>query len=312
MTTNLKSYKTESIVPKNDGHWHELRARDITSTEVAALFDINPYMTRFELWHRKKNQLIVQIEQNNRMKWGTRLEDAIARGIGEDQGWKIRRVNRYMRIPELRIGSSFDFEVTGLDTLLEIKNVDGLAFRDGWIADGDNVEAPPHIELQVQHQLAVSQKKSNTIGALVGGNNIVLLARPANVDVIAAIHRETKIFWDSIDANEPPAPDFSRDADFIASLYSTAAAGKILDASKDSAFRELATRYSEAQKTESTAKDAKEALKAEMLTMIGDAEKVMGGSFSISAGVVAGGPVSYERKPYRNFRLNWKKPKETA
>lgn len=307
MTTNLKSYKTEAIVPDTDEHWHALRAMDITSTEIAALFGINPYMTKFELWHRKKNQTIVQIEQNERMKWGTRLEDAIARGIGEDQGWKVRRVNRYMRIPELRIGSSFDFEVSGQDALLEIKNVDGLAFRDGWIVDGSDIEAPPHIELQVQHQLAVSQKSSSNIGALVGGNTIHLLARKANVDAIAAIHRESKLFWDSIDANMAPEPNFVQDAEFIASLY-TATKGKVYDAMEDSQLKSWAASYTEIGKSIKNLDEQRSAMKAQIIFKIGDAERVIGDGFSISAGTVEASRVeAFDKKAYRMFRANWKK-----
>ena len=29
--------------------------------------------------------------------------------------------------------------------ILEIKNVDSLAFKEGWIVDGEDVQAPPHI-----------------------------------------------------------------------------------------------------------------------------------------------------------------------
>ena len=97
----------QSIISNNEQEWLALRLEDITSTEVSALFNLSPYQTEFELWHRKKNKEIVTIEANQRMKWGTRLQDSIARGIAEDNGWNVRRMDEYVRIPELRIGSSF-------------------------------------------------------------------------------------------------------------------------------------------------------------------------------------------------------------
>lgn len=312
MTTALATYKPLAIVPDDEEHWLQLRAPDITSTEVGALLGISPYMTKFELWHRKHDQLVVRLEQNERMKWGTRLEDAIAKGLADDHGWKIRRIRRYMRIPELKVGSSFDFEIVGEDSLLEIKNVDGLAFKEGWLVDGDHIEAPPHIEIQVQHQLLVSQKARARIGALIGGNSHEILERTPNTAVLEAITRETKLFWDSVAAGEPPSPDFKRDADFIASLYSSATAGKVIDLQRDLEFRSLGERYAEAKERAKEAEEGASALKAQMLMQIGDAEKVLGDGFSISAGVVAGGPVSYERKAYRNFRLTKKKAKEAT
>ena len=303
--------KREVIVPNDKAHWLELRAKDITSTEIGALFGISPYLTKFELWHRKRYAQVVEIEQNERMKWGTRLEDAIARGIGEDQEWKIRRVNRYVRVPDFRIGSSFDFEIVGHDSLLEIKNVDGLAFREGWLVDGENIEAPAHIELQVQHQLAVSGKSACRIGALVGGNSPIILVREAKPEIGQAIVEAAKEFWRSVDADEPPAPDFRRDASFIGELYAAAQAGKSVDMRDDQRMVELVRRYQEAGRAAKEAEAERDAAKAEMLTLIGDAEKVLGAGFSISAGVIAGGTVSFERKPYRGFRVSVKKEKAT-
>ena len=145
------------FIPKNQEEWLRLRLRDVTSTEVSALFGLNPYITEFELWHQKKNQEIVNFEIGERGKWGKRLEGIIAAGIAEDEGWRIRRMDEYIRQEEKFMGASFDFEILDDEGILEVKNVDSFIFKDGWIVDGDNLEAPPHIELQVQSQLAVSE-----------------------------------------------------------------------------------------------------------------------------------------------------------
>jgi putative phage-type endonuclease len=297
-----------AIQPQSKQHWHGLRAHDVTSTESPALFGISPYTTEFELFTRKKDHLIVEIEANERMLWGDRLQDAIAQGIAEDQGWDIRRMTEYMRDEELRMGSSFDMAI-GAEGLLEIKNVDALAFRDGWLVEGDVIEAPPHIELQLQHQFAVSGRKFGYIGALVGGNRVVLLKREPDQKVIDALRSKVALFWDRIAKNDPPTIDFARDAEFIAQLYNSATTGKVFDARGNEELMDLARRYRELGEQEKQIEAAREAIKAQLLMTIGDAEKVLADGFSISAGVVAGGHVSYERKPYRNFRLNWKKEK---
>src|SRR5687768_166765 len=101
----------ETIEPKNEQHWRELRSQDITSTEVSALFGVSPYTTLFELWHRKRDRTVVDFESTERMKWGNRLQDAVATGIAEDQKWRIRRMTEYMRDPLLKMGASFDFAI---------------------------------------------------------------------------------------------------------------------------------------------------------------------------------------------------------
>lgn len=303
------SGSVQSIIPRNETHWLELRAQDITSTESPALFGLSPYSTAFELWHRKRNSLVVKIEENERMKWGKRLQDSIATGIAQDMGWTIRPMIEYLRDPQERLGSSFDFAI-GDDGLLEVKNVDSLAYRDGWIEDGESVEAPPHIEVQVQHQLAVSGRKYAYIGALVGGNTIVLIKREPDPNVISLLKSKVSDFWKSIKSNTPPTPVFERDAKFISSLYSNAEAGKVVIA--DEEITELAAHYKKFAQEEKEIQVHKEVIKARILSKIEDAEKVRGETFSISAGMISATKVSYERQGYRNFKINWKKIKESS
>jgi predicted phage-related endonuclease len=310
----------ERIIPRDETHWKQLRLLDITSTEVSALFGLSPYATHFETFHRKRDQVIINFAANARMKWGTRLQNSIAAGIAEDNGWQVREMKEYVRDPETRMGSSFDFavvenlpvtpEASALHSLkdvaiLEIKNVDGLAFRNGWEINGDDIEAPAHIELQVQHQLALTGLPVAYIGALIGGNEVKLLKREPDKAVIAKIIDAVKKFWESIRLNCPPAPDFARDAEFISKLYSFADPGKIVPASES--VRQLAETYKHFGDMEKEAKAQKDAAKAEILTIIGDAEKCKGETFTISASVI--GPSTYEvnREAYRTFKINWRK-----
>lgn len=299
------------ITPDNHEHWLDLRTKDVTSSEVAALFGLSPYMTEFELWHRKKDGYVVELGENDRLKWGNRLESAIAHGIADDMNWSVQPMKHYARDPELRMGSSFDFEILQpAGGLLEIKNVDALQFKEKWDTDEEINEAPPHIELQVQHQFAVSGKSYGYIGALIGGNTVHLIRREPNDKIIKKIRAKIKQFWESIDRGEEPNPDFVKDADFIASLYKYAEPDSVLDATYDPAIETLAHRYLEAGEEVKAAQANKDAAKAELLTMIGPVEKVLGEGFSISAGMVGPAKVAYERKGYRTFRVYKKKGKK--
>lgn len=302
----------EIIQPENEAAWLELRKKDITSTEVSSLFGISPYATSFETWHRKHDNLEISFEANERMIWGSRLQDSIAAGIFEDQGWVGHKKTEYMRDSDLRMGASFDFEFMHIDgegQLLEVKNVDSLAFKDGWIVDGENVEAPPHIELQVQHQLAITGYKAAYIGALIGGNRVVLIRREPDAVVIQAIKDKIKAFWDSVASHTEPQPNFVKDAEFIARLYSFAEPGKVFNA--DERVSMLAAKYKAASAEVKAAEEKKDAAKAEILTIIGDAEKVVGENFSISAGITGPAHVEYDRAAFRNWRINWKKEKKS-
>lgn len=314
--------------PHNEAAWHELRAEDITSTEAAALFGLSPYVTEFELWHRKREGLVPAFKDNERMRWGRRLQDVIARGVGEDCAVKVRALNAYMRhSADIRMGASFDFEIVGVDSsvedyqydlvqmyethgpgILEVKNVDGLIFRDQWTVNEDGtLEAPAHIEVQLQHQLHVVDREWGVIAALVGGNAPKLIIRLRDRAVGAAIENKIREFWASIAAGTPPAPNFLEDSKFIAKLYGYAEPGKIVTAIDNEELANLCARYSELAAMESNAKEEKQAVKAELLTKIGDAEKVFAAGYTISAGVVGPQTKSYTQPAYRNFRVTKKK-----
>ena len=299
------------ILPESKEHWLALRLKNINSSEVAALFDMSPYMTKFELWHRIKNAAAVDFDENVRVKWGNRLETAIAQGVAEDNSWVVQPMKNYICVPDLRIGSSFDFEIIGGEpTILEIKNVDALVLRDQWDINDDAPEAPSHIELQVQHQLLVSGYKFAYIAALVGGNRVVLIKREADDLIHNAIKDRAAEFWQSIDKNVPPTPDFAKDSEFIASLYRVAEPNKVLDARGDVVLADLASKYRLASQDANVAEAKKKAIKAQILTIAGDVEKIIGDTFSsITLNMVGPSTYTVNRDGYRMFKVNFPKVK---
>lgn len=318
----------EIIRTTDEAHWLSLRKKDVTSTESAALFGLSPYTTKFELWHAKKTGVTAEFKTNERMKWGNRLESAIAAGIADEHGWTISPMKDYWRLPGQRIGSSFDFIITSLDepAHLEVKNVDFLAYRDGWIEHDDGtVEAPTHIEMQVQHQMMVTGFKRSFICALIGGNRHVVIERERDDEIIAAIKSSIAEFWRTVDANEEPEPTMPEDAEALIRLNQYAKPGKILDASGDENIAALIVKYKTAAANEANAKEDKESAKALLLQAIGDAEKVLvtmgdGAGWSISAAMQADTPPTViteamvgqtygGRAGFRNLRINAKKGK---
>lgn len=313
----------EIITPESEDAWLALRVNDLTSTDIPALFGLSPYKTAFELWHEKRSAEIVRITDNDRMKWGRRLESTVAEGISEDQGWSVRPFKEYMRIPEHRVGSSFDFRIvqncpsdvrmfasefdSADDAILEIKTVDYLAFRDGWLIDDGFIEAPPHIEIQVQHQMLVSGLRRAFLGVMVGGNRIEVIERRADDAVHAGIITRAREFWQSIDENHPPEPVMPDDADAVIRMNQFAQPGKLFDARGDAGIATLLSEYNRVKREARDLEEIAKTHKADILVKIGDAEKVLADGFTISAGIVGPADVSYTREAYRNFRVTMKK-----
>lgn len=291
----------ETIKPESKEEWLSLRTKDLTSTDIPVLFNASPYSTYLETWLKKRDRLQTVFEPNDRMKWGNRLERAIAEGIAEDEGFEVYPMKDYKRIPELRLGSSFDYFI-GDDGILEIKNVDFVVARDQWVDD----EAPAHIELQVQHQLLVSGRKFAYIGALVSGNQTIVFRRERDEEIISAIVEKSKAFWKSIEDGIEPAPVFPEDAETIANIYGISHPGKIVEA--DYEVDSFAYEYQRVSEEIKRLTELKDTAKARILMRIGDAEKVISPAYTISAGNTAPKRVeAHERAGFRTFRVTFKK-----
>lgn len=303
----------ETITYSTEAEWLANRAVDLTSTEAAALFGASPYMTEYELYHRKIGALpINDFKANDRIRWGNRLEAAIAAGVAEDLGLIVEPFKSYMRIPQLRMGSSFDFKIVGLADgytgdetardmfrahgagIMEVKNVDGLQFRRGWSDEGAGIEAPAHIEMQIQHQLEVADLEWSIIAPLVGGNTPVPIIRTRDRAIGDAIKLATAEFWNRVEHLTPPEPDFTADADTISKL-NVENDGSSIDLSGDPRVYALCKAYKEAGADAKDAEDRKKAAKAELLTIIRAAKSVTATGFKISAGTNKESYRCYER-----------------
>lgn len=313
--------------PKTRDEWLALRHQYVSSTEVSALFGLSPYTTAFELAVMKKATTPDDREASERMEWGIRLQNSIARGIADKYGVKARAISGYAvdGFVHCRMGASFDYEIVGIKEgdfsgdsvlrdkyaehgagVLEIKNVDWLAFTK-WHGDG-GIEAPAHIEIQVQHQLACIARHWAAIGVLVGGNKLELLVRERDLDVSKALRAKCETFWANLDKGIMPPVELPADATIIATMYRYAEPGKILDAQGDAAITAICREYRDAAQAEKAASDAKSAAKAKLLMAIGDAERVLADGYTVSAGVTAEAEIpAYTRKAFRNIRVTAKK-----
>lgn len=320
--------------PTSKLEWLILRHQNINSTEISALFGLSPYQTAFEVGVIKSQKgPDPQTESTERMRWGIRLQHAIARGIAEEYGVKIRAVTGYAEhsYKHCRMGASFDYEIVGLKDeippdcdpilrdmyskkgpgILEIKNVDTWVFKSEWNeVEGGGVEAPAHVELQLQHQLACISRSWGAIGVMIGGNRLEVLARERDDEVHALIRKKCETFWNNLHDGILPPVELPADADMISRIYRYAEPSKVLDAQADESIAAICKEYTDAAADEKAAQDRKATAKASLLLKIKDAEKVLVTGYNVSASVTAECEIpAYTRSAYRNVRISVQKPK---
>ena len=297
--------------------WLENRLLDVTSTEVSALFNLNPYKSEFQLYHEKKDKVVVNIDDNERMMWGRHLEDSIALGFAEKYKMKVEQFDVYMRDPETRMGSSFDYKIVSEEEpmILEIKNVDGLAYRKNWIEhDEYNIEPPEHIALQLQHQLEITGYNVGYIVALVGGNTMKVVRSERDPRIGKLLKGKVENFWERIKLGVPPDVNYTRDAQYIMKdLCNQADAGTVLEA--DEEMDKLIDDYYAINKEYVSLGKTKDTIKAQILERSNNASKIVSKYGTISCGMSKEskgklitqdmvGTYQNPRKGYRMFRFN--------
>lgn len=189
----------------SDAMWHELRAKYVGGSEVAALFDASPWLTKFSLWHRKAGKVQFEDEGDSRMDWGRRLEPVIAQAVADELNLDHWHARAYWALPDIGLGCTLDFSFEDPElgpAIIETKNVDWLVFKSEF---GES-RPPMKYQFQVQAQLAVTGRKRAVLAAFVGGNALHLYDIRPDAEVIEEIKARTAAFWKSIADNNPPPP----------------------------------------------------------------------------------------------------------
>lgn len=282
-----KLYPNETMTIEGDD-WHELRLRNIGGSEIAGLFDLQqPYqLSRYGLFMIKSKRAKDTFEGNDRTEWGNRLEDAIAQGAAEDNGWIIRKGGYFSDPTTSGLGSTLDYiiesdpEYDGPGAL-EIKNVDGLVFRQKWIDD----EPPLHILLQLQHQLAASGFKWGVIAALINGNELRIYKYEARPNLISDIRARVSQFWQDVADDNVPPVDGTDNTTAIIKAINTPVTMEVKDVSEDDEWKEIAEGYLRTQAEKKEAEDAHKIWKNRLMEKAGTCKKLEGHGFRVSVSV---------------------------
>jgi predicted phage-related endonuclease len=292
----------------------KFRASHVGASEAAALFDCSPYLTRFELWHRKAgniatpefNALHDGTPEDERIYWGVRLEAAIIEAAKERYGYIDRE-----QLPRLSNGKGLgghpDRRVICPQRgpgILEIKTADWLV-RKGW---GD--EPPEHYLLQSQSYQGLDGVAWGDVLVLVGGNKLERFCYDFRPKIYAEIERRVADFWQSVEANDPPPADYTRDLDTISALYREGT-DDVVDLTADNLAHEAAAAFLFAKEARLEAEKREDAAKAELLDKLGAASTATLNGFTVRATTVAAvperaaepGEIIRGRKAYRRLTV---------
>lgn len=191
------------------------RSSVVGAGEVAALFDASPWLTKFELFHRKRgtiatpefNEVVDGKPADMRIFCGVMLEpvviDIACRLWGYERVETPKKLtnghglgghpDQLVRCPERGVG------------VIEVKTADWLVAK-GW---GD--EPPLNYQLQAQTYAGLAGVEWAEVVTLVSGNDPRRFPMQFKPKLFAEIERRVAEFWADVEAGREPPVDYSRD-----------------------------------------------------------------------------------------------------
>lgn len=192
--------------------WLEVRKGGIGSSDAAAAVGLCPYKSQLELWMEKTGRTPVEStppSMDDPRYWGTLLEPYVAVAYTQQTGRKVRRCNAVLQHPTFPFMlANIDREVVGDPDvrILECKTAGEFGSRL-W-KDG----VPEYIQLQVQHQLAVTGHVAADVAVLLCGQTLQVHRIARDEDLIARLTLLECRFWEYVTSDTPPPADGSDSA----------------------------------------------------------------------------------------------------
>ncbi|WP_442807676.1 YqaJ viral recombinase family nuclease [Trinickia soli] len=208
----LRLVETKDM-PRED--WLAVRRTGIGGSDAAAAVGLNPYMSALELWLEKTGRANglprpSPDDTTSPTYWGTLLEPIVAASYTKQTGNRVRRINAVLRHPTIPwMLSNLDREVVGVPDvqILECKTAGEFGsrlWREG---------VPEYVELQVQHQLAVTGKQAAHVAVLLCGQALEVHRIERDDALIGQLIELEARFWKFVQTDTPPPADGSESAD---------------------------------------------------------------------------------------------------
>ena len=248
--------------------WLELRRRGIGGSDAAAILGMNPWKSPMDVWLEKTGEFSADDEPDNeKMYWGTALEDVVAREFMARTGLKVRRRNAILQHRKHR------FMIANVDRLV-IGHKAGLECKTAgqYLADDWAMGVPDYYMPQVQHYMAVTGYKAWYVAVLIGGQEFkhYKIARD-DYFIRQLIEAETE-FWNLVETRIPPQIDGTNaSTELLTRLYPEAEEGAEIELPLDALA--LINQYEEACRQEKEIQHVKNEAANKLKDMLGSHER---------------------------------------
>lgn len=277
--------------------WLALRMTGIGASEAAAACGVSRYATPLHVYMRKRG-LLSDIEDNDAMRMGRRLEPVVLSEFIERSGEEVAEYpvptmrhpiyDCILATPDARLKSG---------SLLECKTTSWRMAQELGEEGSDYI--PTEWLMQCQQQMAVAGVDLCHLAVLLDGRTLRTYQVRRHEKIIAQIVQVELELWEKIDAGVAPLPNFEHEAtaELLRSIHGVKT-GKIIELPED-----LAAEW-ERQKAMgqqiSALQEEREAVRSKVLHAIGDAAiaRLPGGVREIARKQIPEKAISFVKKPY--------------
>lgn len=261
----------DGIIVKKREDWLKERQSVLGASEVAAALGLSPFVSPLQLYAQKLG--LVEVEENEAMVWGRRLEEPIALGFAEDTKRPIFRPEPYTLVhhPDIPfLACTLDFENEGsIETPapkvgkgpLEIKNP-GLMQKVHWTED-----PPLQYVIQTQIQMSCTRAEWGTLCALIGGSLLRFKDMLRSDEFLNAAFPKLEEFWLRVQRHDPPPASVPEDLKTTKALFPSDREGAI---ELSSSMVPLIERWKKARRVKTDVEKIGDKLEAELRLAIGE------------------------------------------
>lgn len=247
--------------------WLEARTEYLGASDAPVIMGLDPWRSPLAVWVEKRVGP-QETEESEPMYWGNRLEGVVADEyttrtaretwqydpfdivVSRERTWQAATIDRF-------VGG----ERPGV---LEVKTAS--AYRAGDWTDA----APMHYQIQLQHQLAVTDYQWGSLAVLIGGQQFRFADIERDDELIAEMLEREETFWKSVVSGAEPPASLASDADLIRARYEQPLDGLVVDLPFEA--QDLDEELQELKSRQSQLEDRIKVTTARLQQMLGDAE----------------------------------------
>lgn len=192
---------------------HAFRKTGVGASECAALFDLHPYQTAFDVWVKKVYDLEEPPATAIQMR-GRRYEPIILQWYREVSGRTVEWFDTGIRSPKyswmIATPDAWIMENGIREAEMQAKSVNYRSL-DGYGDPGTDA-IPTHVAIQCAHTMAVADTDYTVVAALCGLDDFRLYTVRRDAEIEAAIVEECDKFWNNFVLSRVAPPIGASDA----------------------------------------------------------------------------------------------------